>query len=76
MGKAVTLWHQFQPIAAWILVSLIPSVITGLSQFPKTKGIAAALQKVLQFVSVLTHSDQAGTFKAPLTLVPAPGGKS
>lgn len=65
-------WAVFGP---WITVSLIPTIITGLSLSPKTAPEAAALQKAwdavkkfLSFFSVATHKDEPGTFKPPLNL--------
>jgi hypothetical protein len=74
MDKAQAAWHYFQLIAPWLVVSFIPSLITGLSAYPKAAGVVSALRKVLQVLSFVTHADQAGTFKLPLTMVPAPGG--
>ena len=52
----------------WILGSLIPSLIVGLTISPKTQGVAAVLKKILDFFSVLTHKDVAGTFQLPFKL--------
>lgn len=53
--------------APWILTSLVPSLIVGLSQSPKTKGASTLLKRALGLLSVVTHKDSAGTFKLPFT---------
>lgn len=74
MEKALVIWHYFQVIAPWLVVSLLPSLITGLSQFPKAGGIVSVLKQVLAALSVLTHADSPGTFKLPLAPAKAPNG--
>ncbi len=51
----------------WITTALIPTLIVGLSQSPKTQGAVAWLKYVLQFLSFVTPKDVPGTFKLPLT---------
>src|SRR5712664_4374697 len=73
---------SFHDVYAWalahgpaILVFLglvLPSVITGLTPYPKAKGVIPFLQLLLNIVSILTHHDSPGTFKAPLTLSKPP----
>ena len=59
----------------WITVALIPTIVAGLTISPSTKEAAGWVQKiwngiktVMNFLSVLTHKDQAGTFQLPLKL--------
>jgi hypothetical protein len=42
-------------------------LIVGLTKSPKTSGIVASVVKVIQYLSVVTHADDPGTFKLPLT---------
>lgn len=72
MDKALLVWHWFQIVAPWLVVSLLPSLITGLSSFPKASGAVSVLKQVLAALSVLTHADSPGTFKAPLMPSRAP----
>jgi hypothetical protein len=69
-----TIWHAFQAITPWLVVSLIPSLIVGLTPYPKAAEAVAVLKTILNFLSVLTHSDSPGTFKAPFTMSPPPTG--
>jgi len=55
-----------------VLVAVLPSVIVGLSNSPKTAGLAGYLKVVLQVFSVLTHKDEPGTFKLPGTVTLPP----
>lgn len=77
----LTIWNVFQKIAPWIIVSFLPSLITGLTLFPQLAPEAAFLQKVLvgiqralNFFSITTHKDEVGTFKLPLKLSKLPNG--
>ena len=69
MDKLQLAWHYLVVISPWLVVSLLPSLITGLSPYPKAAGVVSALRKLLSLLSILTHSDSPGTLK-PL-LVPA-----
>lgn len=73
MDKATLAWHYFSLLAPWLVLSFLPSLITGLSQFPKAAGVVTVLRKVLTVLSFVSHVDQPGTFKAPLTLGAKPG---
>lgn len=55
------------PVIAAMLVALLPSVITGLTNFPQAGEATAVLKIVFSFLSLLTHKDAPGTFKLPLT---------
>lgn len=62
-------WAAWGP---WISITLIPTLITGLSMSPRTKKAASVLSKlwtnskvVLEVFSLATHKDQPGTFKLP-----------
>lgn len=57
----------------WMTLALIPTIVAGLTISPKTAPAAGWVTKiwdgvkiVMGFLSVLTHKDQAGTFKLPL----------
>lgn len=65
-------WASWGP---WITVSLIPTIIAGLSVSPKTAPEAAWVQKawnwvkqLLSMLSVATFKDQPGTFQLPLKM--------
>lgn len=73
------LWNKFGELLAvygpWLSLSLIPSIITGLSLSPKTEAGATWLKNawnkvktVLDFLSILTHKDAPGTLQMPLKL--------
>lgn len=57
-------WADWGP---WIMVSLIPTIISGLSVSPRTEGAAAWFKKAMGFLSAATFKDVPGTFKIPLT---------
>lgn len=67
---AFVLAHQAAIISAVLLAT--PSIITGLSQYPKASGFVSGLRLFLNIFSVLTHSDSPGTLKAPLTVSSPP----
>ena len=63
-------WSAYGP---WVSLSLIPTILTGLSMSPKTQKAASFLQKAfnifkqaMSFVSVATFKDEVGTFQLPL----------
>jgi hypothetical protein len=63
-------WHVWGP---WISLSLIPTIITGLSVSPKTSKAVPFIQKAwdalksfLDMFSVATFKDKPGTFQLPL----------
>lgn len=65
-------WKTWGP---WISVSLIPTLIAGLSISPKTKPAAGKVEKIwnglktlLGMLSVVTHKDEPGTFQLPLKM--------
>jgi hypothetical protein len=51
---------------------VLPTIITGLSAYPKDAGLVSFLKGVLSLLSFLTHKDSPGTFKLPLTSPTAP----
>lgn len=65
-AKLAVLVQFWKTISPWVLGSLIPSIITGLSLLPKTAGAGATLKKFLALLSVLSFKDDDATFKAPL----------
>lgn len=71
--------HYFKIIAPWLVVAGIPSIIVGLSSYPKAAGVVTILQtlsnvlkQLLNPLSLLTHKDSPGTFKMPLCMSKAP----
>jgi hypothetical protein len=60
------------PAIAAVLLLALPTLITGLSEYPKAAGMVSFLKVVLNLLSVLTHKDSPGTFKLPLTLSQPP----
>jgi hypothetical protein len=69
---AFVLAHQAAIVAAVLVVT--PSIITGLTPYPKASGVVSGLRLFLNVFSVLTHSDSPGTLKAPLTVSSPPVG--
>jgi len=55
------------PWIAGILLVALPGLITALAKYPKAKGVVAALQVALDFISILTHKDSPNTVKLPFT---------
>ena len=70
---------------AWIkanwywLVIVVPAVlaalVTGLSPYPKAKGLVTFFQIVLDFFSVVTHKDSPKSLKLPFTRSKPPAGQ-
>lgn len=61
------------PAVAAFLVLVLPSVITGLSKYPRAgDGLLGFLKVLFSFASWVTHHDSPGTFKLPLSLPEAP----
>jgi len=63
--------------AHWMEVAIftlmvIPAVITGLTPYPKAKGVVTALRIVMDVLSVVTHKDSPNSLKLPLQRSPAP----
>jgi hypothetical protein len=56
-------WNDFEAIAPRLVASFVPSLIVGLTPYPKTAGVVRALKLILNFLSALTHHDSPGTFK-------------
>lgn len=63
-------WLQI--ISPWLVASFIPSLIVGLTPYPKADGIVQGLKIALNFLSILSHSDSPGTFKPPMTMSKEP----
>jgi hypothetical protein len=74
-----TLWEKFSEFWAawgpWISVSLIPTIIVGLSVDPRTHAARNAVEKawnvikqILDVLSVAKPKDRPGTFQLPLKL--------
>lgn len=61
------------PAIAAFLALVLPSVITGLSKYPRAgDGFVGFLKLVLSLASLVTHDDSPGTFKPPLVLPERP----
>lgn len=61
------------PAVAAFLVVVLPSVITGLSSYPRAgDGVIGLFKVLLSVASWVTHHDSPGTFKAPLSLPKRP----
>jgi hypothetical protein len=67
-------WHWVQVISPWLVTLFIPSLIVGLTPYPKAAEAVSVLKAILNFLSVLAHSDSPGTFKAPFTMSRPPAG--
>jgi hypothetical protein len=64
------------PAIAAFLVVVLPSVITGLSSYPRAgDGVIGVFKVLLSVASWVTHHDSPGTFKVPLSLPLPPGAK-
>src|SRR3954471_18220926 len=64
------------PAIAAFLVVVLPSVITGLSSYPRAgDGVIGLFKVMLSVASWVTHHDSPGTFKVPLSLPLPPGAK-
>ena len=72
---SATWWTWLQANYGKILTligALLPTLITGLSEFPRAAGVVAWLKKLLALFSLVQHADSAGTFKALLKPCNAP----
>lgn len=55
------------PAICAFLVVVLPTVITGLSKYPRAgDGLLGLLKLILSLASFVTHQDSPGTFKLPL----------
>ncbi len=64
----IAFWHIWGNIILTSLLMALPSVIVGLTNYPKAGGVVKVLNIVLQLLSFLTHKDMPGTFKSPFTV--------
>jgi hypothetical protein len=71
----LSIWHCFELAAPWLIVAFIPSIIVGLTKCPRRSGAIRTLMRVLNFMSVLAHSDSRGTFKMPFVMSSPPSGR-
>lgn len=62
------------PAIAIFLLAALPTLITGLSSYPRASGFVDFLKVLLNLLSLVSHRDSPGTFKAPLTISKAPDG--
>lgn len=51
---------------AFVLLLVVPSLITGLSRYPKAAGVVHWLKVALDLLSVVTHADSPGSLKVPV----------
>lgn len=60
-----TLKHLWDTSGYWLglVLAIMPTFITGLTKYPNAQGF---LRKVVDFLSLVSHKDSPGTFKAPL----------
>ena len=60
---------EWWPAILGALTALVAaaSIITGMTETPKDDAIVNWIKKVLKFFAGVTHKDEAGTFKMPLT---------
>lgn len=63
MQKVITFLTTYWPVIA----AMVPTLLVGLSKAPTGGSAMDWLKWVLQLFSVVTHKDQEGTFKLPLT---------
>lgn len=56
----------------WLILAaaLLPTLITGLTQYPRVDGFLKGLLNVLDALSIVSHSDSPGTFKVGLSRPP------
>jgi hypothetical protein len=71
----LSLWHCFELAAPWLIVAFIPSVIVGFTNFPRRPGALRTVMRILNFMSLLAHSDSRGTFKMPFMMSSPPSGR-
>jgi hypothetical protein len=56
-------------IANWpFIVAIAPSIFVALTKVPKGGSVLDYFKYAMQLVSILTHRDEIGTLKSPLTL--------
>jgi hypothetical protein len=58
--------------AAPVLVYVLTNIANGVMKHPQ---LETALHRIIDFLSILTHSDSPGTFKLPGMKSRAPAGK-
>lgn len=59
--------HWFMTdVAPWVIASLVPTVIAGLSRRPEKRGLIPAVQALARVLGWATHRNDPGTFKFPL----------
>lgn len=55
-----------------ILIAVLASVVTGLSNYPRGEGAVAVLRRVLSLLSLVQHYDSPGSLKLPFLLPESP----
>jgi hypothetical protein len=61
------------PVAIPVAISILSSLIVGLTPYPKAGGFVKTLSVVANLLSLVVHKDSPATFKLPLMQSPAPG---
>lgn len=61
------------PVAIPIALSIVSTLITGLTNFPKAEGFLKTVLWWLNLLSVVPHSNSPGTFKLPILQSQEPG---
>lgn len=51
-----------------LLVAIAPTLVVGLTRYPRAYGVLVVVWRVVNAFSVATHRDSPGTFKAPGTM--------
>jgi hypothetical protein len=57
---------QNWPMILTLLLLLLPTLITGLTQYPQAAGAVKVLQVVLGLLSVVPHANSPGSLKLPM----------
>jgi len=64
-------WHWLAPLALLILTTLVASLITRLTPYPKAKGFIVFLQVLADLLSVLQHKDSPPRMVTPTAMFSA-----
>ena len=67
MQTFLNLLHTYGPGLLAALVTILPSVIVALTNYPTVQGVLKTILQVLNFFSGLAHKDSPGTLKLPFT---------
>lgn len=78
-GAVLVAFHSLATLLAIVLppaIVFVSSLIVGLTEYPTTKSVLDVILRVLNFTSLLVHSNSPGTWKAPLVQSKPPAGVS